>query len=100
MFNSFLRKAQQVSNSVIQEASKLVGVWMYSSRRCHPERHTGLRKHRESPDLMLSEPYCEGLCVSSSLCSHGLPPSIILSCSPVEVESDLGDPTEIIHRNM
>lgn len=45
-----------------------------------------------TPDLMLSEPYCEGLCVRSSLCSHGLPPSIVLSCSPVEVEGDLGDP--------
>lgn len=52
MFNSFLRKAQQVSNSVIQETYKLVEVWMYrySSRRCHRERHTGLRKHRESCD--------------------------------------------------
>lgn len=45
-----------------------------------------------TPDSMLSEPNCEGLCVCSSLCSHGLPPSIILSCSPVEVEGDLGDP--------
>lgn len=50
MFNSFLRKAQQVSDSVIQGTYKLVEVWVYSSGRCHPERHAGLRKHRESCD--------------------------------------------------
>lgn len=86
MFNSFLRKAQQVSKSVIQASYKLVEVWMYSSRRCHPERH------RVEETWMLSEPYCERLSVCSFLCSHGLPPSFILSSSPVEIEGDLGDP--------